>query len=1066
MKHKRKKNALQKDFIMEIRKSMGRFLSILFIVILGVAIFVGIRATQPDMLMSGDKYVDENDLMDIKVVSTYGLTQDDAQVIERLPAIDSVEGSYSVDVLCDVGENKKVIHVMAFTESVNKATLVEGRMPRNIKECLVDEAFLEQSEYEIGDTIVLESGTEDSLSDTLKESKFKIVGSADSPLYFSTGRGSSTVGNGTVSGFILVKPDVFTLDIFTEIYIKVEGAKEVTSFTEEYDAIVEKGIEQIELIQNVRSEVRRNELAKEAQLQIDDARKELNEKKEEAEGLLQENENKLESAQLEITLGKFQIESGKAQIETNKAIIESGKAEIASAKAELESGKQELETSKASYYQILNTLEEEKAEIQTKIDEWNDKIAELETNGATEAEIEVAKQMVTFLQDTMNESDLQIKTIMAQMEAELAAGEQQIKDAQALIAEKEKELLDGEKELLAAEKKLKDSQSQITSGEKELSSGKAQLEEAKQELETQIADGEAELEKAEKEISGLEMPTWYIFDRSSIPDYTGYGDNAARIASLAVVFPSIFFLVAALISLTTMTRMVEEQRVQIGTLKALGYSNFAIMKKYVNYALCATLAGCILGTLIGEKALPYIIIAAYQMTVYHNIPYILLPYQLGVGLAATTIAVFCTCGATIASCYKELLAQPAVLMRPQAPTVGKRTLVERIPFLWKRLNFTWKSSLRNLFRYKKRFFMTLFGIGGCMGLLMVGYGLRDSISSIPVYQFEKLQLYDSSVFIDENMSKEVRKELDTYLEDKHSISSVMDVRMNNVTVKYDDEKVDAYITVIKDLKQAETFFTYQDRKTKEIYSLSDEGIILTEKASQLLGVKAGEELILSEEGKKEYKVKVTAICENYVANYVYMTATLYEKLYGKVPSYNNLLLKITDDVTFEEIEHIGEEVLKFEDVLNVQYTRNSVDQLNGMLIALDRVMIILILIAGTLSFVVLYNLNNINITERRRELATLKVLGFYDMEVANYVYRENIMLTIFGVLVGCVLGKWLHYFTVVTVEVDEAMFGREVFFMSYVTCALFTIGFSAFVNLIMYFKLKKINMVESLKSVE
>lgn len=1027
-----KKNALRKDFFMEIRKSMGRFLSIFFIVALGVSLFVGIRATQPDMILSGDAYVDENKLMDIKIVSTYGLTQEDVDVIGRLPAMESAQGAYSVDVLCDAGDDMKVVHVMSHTEDMNLVTIEKGRLPKTAEECLVDQDFLESTDYKIGDRIVVESGTDAALTDTLKRTEFKIVGTGNSPLYFSLDRGSSTIGNGSVGGFMVVMPEAFELDVYTEIYAMVDGAEDVLSFTEEYDTLIDEATQQIELIQNVRCEVRRDDLAQEAMLQIDDARNELHSKKTEAEAEILENEEKLKEAELDIKLGKVQIESGKAQID--------------SAKAQLESGKEELESTKKMYAEALARLAVEKEELEVQIADAEERISRLEGEAK-----EAAEEAITPMRNALSSLEEEIANLEVEAEKEFAAGEQKILDSEALLEEKEAELKKAERELLI--------------GEAELESGKSDLSDAKQEMETQIADGEAEIDEAEEEVSEIELPVWYVFDRSSIPEYTGYGDNAARIAALSIVFPSIFFLVAALISLTTMTRMVEEQRVQIGTLKALGYSNGSIVRKYLNYALVATIGGSILGVLLGEKIFPYVIVVAYKI-IYIHIPHVILPYHWGYGIVATLIAVLCTGAATIFSCYKELVAQPAILMRPEAPKIGKQTLIERIPYLWKHLNFTWKSSLRNLFRYKKRFFMTLFGIGGCMGLLMVGFGLRDSITSIATYQYGELQLYDSSVFVGEDIEESTRLELEEYLKRNVNISAHMNVHMSSIATENEDNKVDTYLTVIDDLKQVEKFFVFRDRISEERYALSDEGVILTEKAADMLGVKVGDNILLTEEGRNEKKVKVTSICENYAGHYVYLTSSLYEELYGEAPFYNNILIKADEELAFEDLQNIGEKILTYDHILNVQYTDSLSGQLNDMLFALDKVMIVLIVVAGMLSFVVLYNLNNINITERRRELATLKVLGFYDGEVATYVYRENILLTLLGTIVGCGVGKVLHLFTITTVEVDIAMFGREIFPISYLYGAIFTIGFSAFVNWIMYFKLKKIDMVESLKSVE
>ena len=619
-----KKNALRKDFFMEIRKTMGRFLSIFLIVALGVIILVGLQATQPDMVLSGDTYADQNKLMDIKIVSTYGLTEGDLDVIERLPAIDGVEGSYSTDVLCSVGDNMDVVHMMSITENLNTITVSEGRLPETNYECLVDKDFLDNTDYSIGDIITFESGTEDELEDTLKKTSFKIVGAGNSPLYFSFLRGSSTIGNGSVSGYVFVAPEAFNLEVYTEIYASVKDAKDELSFTDGYDELIDEAIEQIEMIQNVRCEVRRDELAEIAQLEIDDARKELNEKKEEAEKEIQENEQLLNASELELNLGEIQlqsgkvgIESGKAQIETAKAMLESGKAQIESGKAELESakkeleaGKQELISARAPYETIMNSLEDRKESLKEQIAEWQEKAEDMEGEDK-----EVALEMIETLQTSLVSLDEQIGELTVSIEEQFADGERQIAEAEQMIKDGEAELIEKEQDLLAQEKELKikekellsqesklnSSEGEIQDGKEAIEEGREELESAKEELETQLADVEEELEEAEGKLDEIELPVWYIFDRSAIPDYSSFGDNAARIAALSLVFPAMFFLVAALISLTTMTRMVEEQRVQIGTLKALGYSKFSIVKKYLYYALTATVSGGIFGVLVGEN---------------------------------------------------------------------------------------------------------------------------------------------------------------------------------------------------------------------------------------------------------------------------------------------------------------------------------------------------------------------------------------------------------------------------------------------------------------------------------
>ena len=535
--------------------------------------------------------------------------------------------------------------------------------------------------------------------------------------------------------------------------------------------------------------------------------------------------------------------------------------------------------------------------------------------------------------------------------------------------------------------------------------------------------------------------------------------------SIGKVFPVLFFLVAALISLTTMTRMVEEQRVQIGTMKALGYGKAAIAGKYIGYALIATLGGSIFGVLAGEKILPFIIIYAY-MILYKHLPAILVPYHMSYALQASGIAVACTLIATIASCYKELAAEPAELMRPAAPKQGKRILLERIGIIWKHLNFTWKSTVRNLIRYKKRFFMTIFGIGGCMALMVVGFGLKDCIYEIVSLQYEKVQFYDAATYMSNDISEENRQQLHDYLDQNADIKETIEARMQKTDVKSASGKKTLYLMVPSDNEKIEDFLSFHSRTNKdEVYSLKKDEVILTEKMASLLNVKVGDELTIEDEDRGDQTVTVGAICENYMSHYLYLSPEKYEELYGVPAEYNTIIYSVKDGKD-DQIEKIGTKLLSMDGVLNVSYTSSIEGRLDDMLRSLNLVIVVLIVSAGMLAFVVLYNLNNINITERQRELATLKVLGFYDGEVASYVYRENILLTIIGSVVGMVLGNLLHRYIILTVEVEEAMFGRQIHWQSYLYSFLFTVAFSLFVNWVMFYKLKKIDMVESLKSVE
>lgn len=1026
------KKALRKDFYMEIRRSLGRFLSIFFIVAIGVAFFSGIRSAEPDMRLSGDAYFDEKNLMDIKVVSTLGLTKDDVKAVEKVDGIRKVEPGYSVDALCSVYDSKKVVHIMSLLPSMNEVTVEEGRLPENSKECLVDVDFMVSSEYKIGDKITFTSGTDEDIRDTLKTDTYTIVGTASSPCYISFHRGSSTIGTGTVSGFISVPKSSFDMDVYTELYASVDGAKKLTAFTKEYDDRVEDVIGEVEKIRKDRENARYQEIVDEANGKLNDAKKELEDAKEEA--------------------GK--------KLDDAKAKLDDGRKKLEDAKAEISDGYARLEDSR-------NQLNEKQAEVDQGYDELN---AQIDTLNGKIGEINQAKEQYSALSASGMTDPQTLGTLQALGEA-ITAGEQQIEAARAQIEEAraqldagQQQINDGWAQAEQGQNDLDNAQSEISSKEQELNDAQKEYEDAKKEADTKIADGEKKIKDAEYDISKIEHAKWYIDDRSTLTEYTGYGDNADRMKAIGEVFPVLFFLVAALISLTTMTRMVEEQRTLIGTLKALGYERHSIAGKYLGYACLATVSGSVVGVLIGEKILPYIIVTAYGI-MYQHMHTVRIPYNLFYGLTASLAALACTLLATIFSCFRELREQAAELMRPPAPKQGKRVFLERIPFIWRRLSFIWKATVRNLVRYKKRFFMTVFGIGGCMALLLVGFGLKDSIFDIGVFQYNDIQLYDGNVILDEDASAEQKQEsYDRLSFDKRVESTAVNL-LQQVEVSNGKMKKDVFLDVPKDVKGIYEFIVFKDRITKETYKLTDKGAILTEKMAKTLDVKAGDTITIKDDEKGEIKVRIESICENYMGHYLYMTPGLYEELYGRTPEYNSVYYKMKDGET-NQLEKVGESVLETKGALSVSYTNTLVEQLDDMLGSLNIVLVVLVISAGMLAFVVLYNLNNINITERQRELATLKVLGFYDNEVSAYVYRENIILTVIGALFGMLLGRILHQFVIVTVEIDSVMFGRNIDLSSFIYSFLITMGFSFFVNAVMYFKLKRINMVESLKSVE
>ena len=1197
-----KKKALRKDFYMEIRKSMGRFLSIFFIVAIGCAFFAGIRSSEPDMRYSGDAYFDRKNLMDLQVISTMGLTDEDVEAIEKLDGIEKAEAGYSVDALCTEGDNQIVMHVMSLLPSMNQVQVENGRLPEKSDECVVDADFLSKSTLKIGDRVTLSSGTDKPVTDSLKEDTFTIVGSVSSPCYIGFQRGSTTIGSGNISAFLCVPEESFCMEVYTEIYAQVKGAEKLTAFTDQYDQRIDSVMKEVEAIKEEREKARYDEIVTEAsekladaEKEITDAEAELEQGKAEAQEKLTAAREKLENAQKELEQAKKELASSQAKIASSKEELEKAQKELNESSGKIAAGEKELNeksialatlkeqkdtlqgqlaaleqqkeelsgqkttleaqkrTLQEGQKNLLDTqavlqqqisrlkaekedlnaegirLSEEKETLQkeyeelksqyeasgdteilkqveakkAQLDEVNAKIAEnsakIEQNKTlletVESQMDPLEEKLVQMKNGLEQTETalekisaglseieagqeQMQTGLTQMESYISSGEFQLQAAREQLESGKNQILSGQRQIEDAKKRIADGEEQIQAGIKQIQDGETGLadgwieyQDGERQANAEIADGEAQiadakvqLADAKKEIEQIEKPTWYIYDRSHLPEYSGYGDNADRMKAIGEVFPLIFFLVAALISLTTMTRMVEEERTLIGTLKALGYSKKSIAAKYLGYAVLATLTGGIFGVMIGEKILPYIIITAYKI-MYRHLPDVEIPYNLYYGVLACVAALLCTVAATIFSCMKELKEQAAELMRPPAPKQGKRVFLEYIPFLWKRLNFTWKSTVRNLMRYKKRFFMTIFGIGGCMGLMLVGFGLKDSISSIVPLQYEDIQLYDGNVILQSDVTMQEKQEVYEALEKNSQVVATAEDLLQKITIEHDGVSKEVYLNVPENVEKFSDFVVLQDRTTKEKYQLTDKGAVLTEKMAKELGVSAGDTVTIKEENEKERTVKISQICENYMSHYLYMTPAVYKAAYGKEPEYNSIYYR-TEGRTTKEAESVGEAALKLDGALSVSYTTELRQQVDDMLQSLDIVIVVLIISAGMLAFVVLYNLNNINITERKRELATLKVLGFYDKEVTEYVYRENILLTLIGSVFGMLLGKILHRFIIVTVEIDSVMFGRNINTISFVYAFLLTVVFSLFVNGVMYFKLKKINMVESLKSVE
>ena len=1092
-----------KDFFREINSNKGRFLSILFIVLLGTAFLSGIRSSEPDMRQTGDTYADDSELMDIKALCTYGVTEEDVKAVKELPGVEDAIGEYGMDFVTNYEGDQKVIHVMGINDSMNHLEVTEGRLPDKVGECVADA----DGPYKVGDKIKLASGDDSDIEESLKEDELSVVGLASSPFYISFQRGSSSIGAGKVHYFVAVPDETFALEVYTEIYVKVEGAKELISFTDEYNDRVEEVKKDIEDLLSERAVIRKQEIIDEANEALDEAKQAYEEGKAEAAAQLADAAEQIAKAKAQLAAGRQQIESARAQLITSRNELEAGQLELNNRKQQYETAASEVAAGRAAYEEGLAQYEAGKsqavAELEAKrnellankeqIDEARVQAAQLkliiealsaipdptEEQQAKLMEYQAAYDQLQASIDSydqgliaLDQAEEEMNRKFAETEAELArtdevltAAEAQLQGVPEQLAAGQNEINSGYSQIAAAELTIAGKAAELAAGESELIKAEEEYKEGVLESETSLLEAKDKIDKAEEEISEIEDPKWYVYDRSVLPEFMGYGENSDRIGAIGKVFPVLFFLIAALISLTSMTRMVEEQRTQIGTMMALGYTTVEIAGKYMGYALCATAIGSVIGVLIGEKILPFIIIYAYGI-IYPHINRINLDYRWSYGIIAAFAGVASTLAATWFATDKALRSTPATLMRPPSPKNGRKLILERIGFIWRRLSFSWKSTIRNIVRYKKRFFMTIIGIGGCMGLMICGFGIKDSCFEIIDFQYEDIQFYDGTIVLKDNVSAERLAELKETLSGTDKVKSATNVRFMGYTLKKGKKSIDAYQMVFSEGTDLSEYVDFHDRVTRKEYKLTDEGVIVSEKTAKLLDVEVGDTIEIEDVSEGNKEVVIADIAENYLGHYMYMTPKYYEKVYGEKPYYNSLLFIADEGATDGQIENVGMEMVKEDEVLAVSFSKDIASQMGDILKSLNLVIIVLIVSAGMLAFVVLYNLNLVNIQERRRELATLKVLGFFDGEVATYVFRENVILTFVGCGVGVAIGNLLHRFIITTVEVEGAMFGRVVSGRSYLYSFLITILFSLMINGVMYFTLKKIDMIDSLKSVE
>lgn len=1076
------KKAVIKDALREIKKSYKRFISILLMAFLGVGFFAGIRASSPDMLDTIDTYYKNQNVYDIQVLSTLGLTSDDINAISKIENVEHVDGNFETDGQIEVG-NKEVIAKVMSLNDFNTPVLIDGSLPSAKNECVVEERFLTVNNKNIGDTIEL--NIKDMQNDNgedvpyLYEKELKIVGTVQSPMYISVDRGTSTLGSGKIDYYMYIpKSNVQANSIYTNIYVKVKDANKYTTSSKKYEDCVNSVKTEIEKIKDNREKSRYDSLVNTVTKKVEDAEKELNTQKTDAKSKIADAEKELEN-------GKKQIEDAEKTIKSNriKADKEFSKAytELINGKNKIADSEKQLESKEKQANEEFDKLEKQKAELNTQITTLNSGITEIQKNieninialknpnltSEQKANFEKTKKQLENKLSELNNTKAQLVSAISKIDSGIATGKTEIKSAKNKLQSAKNELKKSENAYYSTKnstyKQLDNAEEELELSKKELKDGENELEKNKKEFNEKIADAESKLNDARAKIAEIENPKWYVLDRNGNTGYSSFIQDTDSIANIGKVFPVIFFIVAALISLTSMTRMVEEQRTQIGTLKALGYNKLQITSKYVLYASLACIIGSILGMSVGFVLLPKIVWKMYSMM--YQIGDIQTSFNFEISSLGFILIVISILGATIYAVIKELIQTPATLMRPKSPKMGKRVFLEKVTFIWKRLSFSRKVTVRNIFRYKKRFLMTIIGIMGCTALIVTGFGIRDSIRAIMPDQYEKVFNYDLQINLKADLDKKQKQDFINSLTNDDKIEKLSETYMSSISAINENVEENVQIIVPNNNSDFNTLINLTDVKSKNNLSLPEDGVLLTDKAAQLLGVEAGDNITLKDTDENETNVKVTNVVENYVYHYIYMSKSMYENLYGKSFDSNVILTK-DFNLDNETEDNFVKDLMNMPEVASVTRISTAMNMMNDTMKSLNYVVVILIVSAGLLAFVVLYNLSNVNISERIRELATIKVLGFYDKEVYLYITRETIILTAIGLVLGLVAGYFLDFFILETCEINMLRFRKFVAPLSFVFAALITILFTIIVNIVTYFALKKINMIESLKSVE
>ena len=1110
--------SLRKELLREIRRSRNRFLSILVMVGLGVMFLVGLRSAAPDMRRTADAFFDDSGLYDLQLVSTLGLTQRDLDAVSRLEGAEICEGAVTLDAVMGLDGAQKTVKLHSLQKELNRPVLREGRMPAAPDECLADPRLKSSANLNIGDRITLDTPE----AGRLAGREFTVTGFADSPLYLSIDRGTSSLGDGSVAGFLLLPEGSFSAGYFTQICIAVRGAAAEDAYGQDYRDLVGAVSRRAEpLLQTLAAE-RYETLRADGAAALRDGEADLKAAESDAARQLQAGETSLDRADCALREGRRALDAARAEYE---AALAAGEEKLAAGRSALEEGRVQLRQAAAQLNAGRMALSVSEAMLDRRVAAAEAEIPAAEREaaacraavGPAQAEAAAAEDAAAAYLEALNrqllspaagdgsytwEGYAEMLRQAALARARAAAAESTLRQAEKRLAEQraapERIRREGEQELAEARQELTAGQAEYNAGLARVSAAAAELKAGEEALEEQRSAGAAALEAAEEELRqkteeyrdglrtygrtaaetrkkllqgredlkaagerlrDLAPAKCYVLDRNTNYGFVSYDQNAQRMANLAKLFPVIFFLVAALVCLTTMTRMVEEERTQIGAVKALGYGTMAIAGKYLTYGVSAALLGALLGAAAGTVVIPKIIFSSYA--IMYVLPKLELRVYWGLCLIAAGAGVLCTVGATLWAVLATARQTPAALMRPKAPKPGKRILLERVGFLWTRMTFSMKVSARNLFRYKKRLWMTVIGVAGCTGLLIAGLGLHSSIFDILDVQFFDLYQYDIQLTLDPD-SEGTEQRLEQILSDGSAADRAA-VYSRSVSFLCGGKSVDGYVNVTEDPDALARMVRLRDMDDKSPMQVPEDGILIDVKLAELLGVQPGDRITVDAGERIEFTV--SGIREHYVYHYALMTADVWEQATGGRPQPNEILIRAADSGD-EAVSSLCERLMAVEGVRSASNKGSMARSFRKTMEVVDAAVMVIVLSAAALAFVVLYNLTNINVTERTRELATIKVLGFYDPEVAMYVYRENAVLTLMGIALGQLFGKYLCTFLIRTIEMDIVMFGRDAKLQNYLLSVLLSVVFALIVNFFMYFRMKKIDMVESLKSVE